>query len=126
MCLAHTVIATDQCRERYRFGCGERGIPTGTMFHWSDGFSICPGVLLNRTMHNQLLGGGRVLAIRQACEVLFVHASRQTELIRQLAMPFSNRAVVLLPIVLFRRREFSGMVLLRLRGGQRLGYGQHD
>jgi hypothetical protein len=66
-------------------------------------------------MDDELFGSEGVLAVCQQREVLFVNASGEAEPFRQSPMPLTLCAVVILPIVLFRRCELFGVVRLRLR-----------
>lgn len=45
--LTHSVISTYQCRQRYRFWSGEGRIPSGTVFHGSDGLALGAFILLD-------------------------------------------------------------------------------
>ena len=85
------------------------------MLHGGDRFPIRPGVFLNRAMDDELFGSEGMLAVRQQREVFFVNASGEAEPFCQSAMPLALCSVVILPIVLFRRRELFGVIPLRLR-----------
>jgi hypothetical protein len=74
---------------------------------------------LDDAMTYKLLGGKGVLAVREPCKVFFCHSSSEAEFFSQLAMPFAQSPVILLPIVLFGRRELLGVIGLRLRSRQR-------
>ncbi len=75
------------------------------MFYRRNGLPIRAFVLLDDAMTYKLLGGMRVLAVREPCEMFCLHASGEAELFSQLAMPLAQSPIVLLPIILFGRRE---------------------
>src|ERR1700761_4360392 len=95
------------------------------MLDWCDRFPARGFVLLNDAVTHKLLAGSRLLAVREPCKVLLIHASGEPELIRQLAMPFSQGPVVLLPIILLGGRELFGVIRLRLRCRQRFRDSEH-
>src|ERR1700735_255890 len=96
------------------------------MFYRRDCLPVRAFVLLDDAMTYKLLGGMRVLAVREPRKVFLVHGSCEVELFSQLAMPLAQRPVVLFPIILFGRRELLGVVRLRLRCGERFGDRQHS
>src|SRR5580692_7497177 len=93
-----------------------------------DGFhcgSVGGRVLLAVTVPNQLLAGEGILPFTEASEVLSVDASGKAVLLGHPSLPLSKDRVALLPIVLLGRREFLGVIRLRLTGAERFGDGEH-
>src|ERR1700735_1738330 len=96
------------------------------MFYRRNCLPVRAFVLLDDAMTYKLLGGMRVLAVREPRKMLLCHGPGKIKLISQLAMPLAQSPVVLLPIILFGRRELLGVVRLRLRCGERFGDRQHS
>ncbi len=65
-------------------------------------------------MTYKLFGGMRVLAVREPRKVFLAYGSGKGELFSELAMPLAQSPVVLLPILLFGRRELLGVVGLHV------------
>ena len=88
------------------------------MFYRRNCLPIRAIVLMDDAMAYKLLGGMRVLAVREPRKVFLAHGSGKIKLFSQLAMPLAQSPVVLLPIILFGRRELLGVVGLRLGGAE--------
>ena len=95
------------------------------MLHWFYGRPVCRGVLLGLPMLHQLLGTMGVPALAEAAKVLCVDGTNESVLLGQLALPFSENRVALLPIVLLGGGELLGVIGLRLAGTDWLRDGEH-
>src|SRR5215469_12437145 len=65
MCIPHPVIAPDQSSERHGFGRRKCRVPSGTVLHRFDHFSVTALVLVGSALPNQLLARFWMLALAE-------------------------------------------------------------
>ena len=112
----HPIIATHKRRERHRFRCGKRGVPSGAMLgagYLSAEFAFIGS---GNLMPYELLFGVRMLAFTQSCKVCGTNATMQPPLLGESALPLAVTLLIAAPVVLFLRNKLPHMVGLRLAG----------
>src|ERR1700686_640371 len=103
------------------FGSRKRCIPTRSMLHGSDSFSIRILVFVNQAMPDKLFAGLRVLAQAEFGECVFSDHTTQAILRCQTTLPFALYSVASRPVALLLRSEFLFVIALCLTRRKGLG-----
>ena len=96
------------------------------MLHCSDCLALFLHVLTCRLVLNQLLSCNRMLAFRQARELLFLYLTVEPPVLREFAMPLATYPVTFGVVVLSSVGKFLLVIRLSLRCTQRSGNRKHD
>ena len=91
----HTIISADKRGKRNRFGSGKGGVPTGTVLHRLDCFSVRIFVFMCCPMVDELLFRLRMLPLTQSCEFFSAYRASQSILFGQTPLPLPLDSIAL-------------------------------
>jgi hypothetical protein len=100
VCLSYPFVPANKGGQRNGLWGGERRIPAGTMLDRPDSFVVRVLVLVRLPMLYKLIASQRMLSFGQPSKLLRSDRAGQSELLRELPLPFSGNFLAPSPIAL--------------------------